>query len=244
MKRFLKRIKEKAADNSAAPVLIVAFGDSVTQGWMEYGQLDARAVYHHQLQRLLEQRFPCTTFSVINAGNGGENAPGGLKRLDRDVLHHSPDLVLIAYGLNDAGGGFDGVPAFVSTLTSMVTQIRNRTEADIVLLTPNMMLTRDNSAIPERYQSIAPNLMRTQRNGFLRAYAQGIRDVGTSQGVPVADVYAAWEQSATSGEDVTAWLANGLNHPTREKHQLTAQIVFDCLIPTKLTTRLATKCGI
>jgi hypothetical protein len=36
LEHFLRRIEEKAKDPSAAPVLIVALGDSVTQGAREF----------------------------------------------------------------------------------------------------------------------------------------------------------------------------------------------------------------
>lgn len=227
--KFHQRVAAKAADNSAPPVLTVALGDSVTQGWMEYGRLDPEGVYHHQLQRLLEARHPCTTFSTINAGNGGEGAPGGLSRLDRDVLRHDPDLVLIAYGLNDANQGAAGLADFAETLAKLVSRVRDESCAGVVLLTPNMMLTRENPAISERYQQLAPSFMRTQRSGILAAYARAIRDIGATLNVPVADVYAAWEQRSINGEDITAWLANGLNHPIRELHALTAGLIFGCI---------------
>ena len=91
--RFRQRIREKAVDPSAPPVLIVALGDSVTQGFMEERRFDFEAVYHHRLKQLLEARYPQTTFSVVNAGCGGESLPGGARRLDRDVLRHQLDLL-------------------------------------------------------------------------------------------------------------------------------------------------------
>jgi lysophospholipase L1-like esterase len=229
MKRLQERIAAKAKDYTAAPVLIVALGDSVTQGWMELGQLDSEAVYHSRLRRMLERRHSATTFSVLNAGAGGECAPGGLKRLERDVLRHDPDLVLVAYGLNDASRGMAGLPAFTEALRAIIGRVRSESKAEVVLLTPNGMLAHLNPAVPNQYRALAPNLMRTQTEGVLAAYAQAIRDVGTELAVPVADVYAVWERHAAAGEDVTAWLANGLNHPTREKHAVAAEAVAACL---------------
>ena len=70
LEKLKKRIHGKALDNSAAPVLLVALGDSVTQGSMR-NYIDHENVYHNQLKRLLESAYPKTTFSVINAGVGG-----------------------------------------------------------------------------------------------------------------------------------------------------------------------------
>lgn len=229
MKRLLARIQEKSVDMAAPPVLIVALGDSVTQGWMELGRLDPEAVYHHRLQRMLEQKHPAATFSAINAGCGGEGAPGGLKRLERDVLRHGPDLLLLAYGLNDAGGGRERLPAFREAMEAIIRRTREATEADIVLLTPNMMMTADNSRVPERYRSAVPQFILTQQSGTLAAYAQSIRDTAAGLGTGLADVYAAWAAMAAAGVDTTARLANGINHPDAGMHQLAAERVLEAL---------------
>ncbi len=44
-------------------------------------------------------------------------------------------------------------------------------------------------------------------------------------GVKIADAYAEWKRLAEC-EDTTALLANGINHPTREMHELFADVIF------------------
>ena len=83
---FHQRIAEKKANMAAAPVLIVALGDSVTHGIMELNVIDQQAVYHHQLWKMLIARHPSCVFSVLNAGVGGDNAPGALNAKLRDEL--------------------------------------------------------------------------------------------------------------------------------------------------------------
>ncbi len=226
-KRFHARIQEKAKDGSTAPVLIVALGDSVTQGCMEEGRMDFDAVYHNQLKRLLEQRYPGTTFSFINAGFGGESAPGGLTRLERDVIPHQPDLVIIGYGLNDAcGGGLAGVDAFRVALASMISRIKTETDAAILMLTPNRMATHDNDGVAARWKPIIGNFVKTQVDGVVAAYAEAIRRVASDQAVAVADIYSAWTELELSGRDTTFQLCNGINHPDAEMHQMTARIIM------------------
>lgn len=225
--RFHKRIHAKAKDNSLAPVLIVALGDSVTQGCMEEGRMDFDAVYHNQLKQLLEQRYPATTFSIINAGYGGESAPGGLTRLDRDVIRHQPDLVIVGYGLNDAcSGGLSGVAAFETTLAEIVSRVQTETDADIVVLTPNMMATHDNEAVGARWRPIIEIFVNAQVDGVVAEYAAAIRRVASGSDAAVADVYAAWEKRNDQGEDTTGQLCNGINHPNVVMHEMTAQIIM------------------
>jgi len=228
--RFRQRIREKAVDPSAPPVLIVALGDSVTQGFMEERRFDFEAVYHHRLKQLLEARYPQTTFSVVNAGCGGESLPGGARRLDRDVIRHQPDLVLVAYGLNDAcGGGRAGVAAFQDGLADLVRRIRGATEAAVVLLTPNRMMTHDNDRVAPRWKTKVEPFIQTQREGVLDAYAQAVRRVAADQRVALADVYDAWCRLEAGGVDTTLCLSNGINHPTADMHAQTARLIMQTI---------------
>lgn len=228
--RFHARILEKARDNGTAPVLIVALGDSVTQGCMDPGRMDFEAVYHSRVKRALEALHPETTFSVLNAGIGGESAPGGLKRLDRDVIRHQPDLVIVGYGLNDScAGDRAGLGAFREALSAIVGRIRRETQADVLLLTPNMMAARDNAAVPERWKPVIGMFVSRQTTGVVAAYAQAIRDVAAAGGAALADVYAKWEAFEKSGVDVTLRLCNGINHPDAGMHDMAAQVILEAI---------------
>lgn len=230
--RFYARIQEKARDVTAPPVLIVAFGDSVTQGFTRANTLEPRAVFHHRLKEGLEAAHPLTTFSVVNAGVAMDTATDGFGRLERDVTRHQPDLVLLAFGLNDAVGlghavgSLVGIPAFRRALHSSIDIIRGRTESDIILLTPNFMLTTDGPHIDAESRAFVPTLLALQGEGVVAAYAEAIREVAQSSRVPVADVYRAWEELAVAGRDTNVLLANGLNHPSAEAHEMTAKLIL------------------
>jgi len=226
MQHFLNRIREKALDHKQPPVLIVAFGDSVTQGFMENTRLDSGGVYHRQLQEKLESFFPITTFSTLNAGVGGAGTADALTRLERDVIRHQPDLVLIAFGLNDVGGGPDGMPRFDAALKEIIAQIRARTEADVILLTPPFMATKRTLRIHPDHESFADDLIRLQTSGWLAQYAQVVRDVARQTNTPLADIHREWQRLQDSGVDMDTWIANGLNHPTKAGHTLAAELVF------------------
>jgi lysophospholipase L1-like esterase len=233
VKRFLRRIEEKSQNIKAPTVVIVAFGDSVTAGATFDNRYLQDEVYHQQLRRLLEEQYPHCLFSVINAGIGGESATvGGMSLMERDVLHHKPDLLLIGFSLNDAAGReLEGIPDFKQAMAALVKRARQETEADIVLLTPNMMPFYNNGKIPERWSHLEAQFVRLQTEGIMAAYAQAIREVGAEQTVAVADVYAAWEALEAKGVATTEMLANGLNHPDAEGHRIAAKCVFHALLP-------------
>lgn len=71
---------------------IVALGDSITddlQGWFN--------IFQHVLEIGLEEKF-----HFVNSGVSYDTSTDALKRLNRDVLDHDPDWVIIALGTFDA----------------------------------------------------------------------------------------------------------------------------------------------
>ena len=229
LSHFHRRIAEKARDIHTAPVLIAALGDSVTQGCMQINVLDPVHVYHQVLKTRLEQRYPQTTFSVINAGVSGDNATGGLKRLERDVLRHDPDLVLLGFALNDACGGLEQLDNYRRNMREIVENIRKSGPADIILLTPNFMAEYDNARIAPEHRQYTEAIINCQNHGILRAYIESLRGLAHEMQLAVADVYACWEQMAHRGEDTTAFLINGLNHPDVPHQHLIANRIFDVI---------------
>jgi acyl-CoA thioesterase I len=227
---FHSRIAEKSDRYDAAPVLIVALGDSLTQGYTAHATIDHENVYHARLKRCLEMAYPLATFSVINAGAAGQTVPDAMARLERDVLRHDPDLVIIGFGLNDAArGGLEGVATFKAELAAMIDQVCELTQADLIVLTPNFTLLEVNDNIHPDEAFYAPGLLPLQRGGVIGAYAAAIRDIGQHMNVPIADVYAAWERAAASGTNTDDWLANGLNHPTGTAHSIPARLLVNLI---------------
>ena len=72
---------------------LICYGDSITQGTIGAAYVD-----------LLAAALPDTR--VINAGIDGDTTYNLLLRLERDVLAHAPDVVLIMVGLNDFGTAY------------------------------------------------------------------------------------------------------------------------------------------
>lgn len=72
---------------------IVAFGDSITedaQGWFTI------------LKHVLEISTESADFNFINAGVSYNTTSEALRRIDRDVIIHEPDWVIVALGTFDA----------------------------------------------------------------------------------------------------------------------------------------------
>ena len=87
--------------NGSVGEKIICFGDSLTQGTGASRGKD----YPSQLSKMISR-------PVINAGVPGDTTASALKRLERDVLAYSPDIVLITLGGNDLKNGVASDAAF------------------------------------------------------------------------------------------------------------------------------------
>ena len=90
---------------AAAPVSILALGDSITAG---FGLPAGEALPQKLEERLKADGFDAT---VINAGVSGDTTAGGLARLDWAMGDHPP-FALVELGANDALRGLDPAEAF------------------------------------------------------------------------------------------------------------------------------------
>ncbi len=87
-----------AADGTtgAAPKQVLVMGDSLSAA---YG-LAAEQGWVHLLNERLEKLAP--GWNVVNASISGETTAGGAARIDAALKQHSPELVVIELGANDA----------------------------------------------------------------------------------------------------------------------------------------------
>lgn len=211
--------------------VIVALGDSVTAGHFEFtgdpaqlfakadaGQIgeedaieitDVRESYLEKFREKLIDYYEQTSVSTINCGIAGDTMLGMEKRLERDVIRYQPDLAIINGALNwgkECGTSGD----YRKVLESVVDRVLENTEADVILLTPNMEipdpLTASDSPLEERVEII--------------------RTMAAEKKVCLADAYAVWKKYEAAGYPVKALLANEINHPSVTGHEAYAEILM------------------
>lgn len=97
---------------------LICLGDSITAK-----EEDSSGTL--KLTPRLKQALP--SWTIINAGVGGDNTRGALKRLENDVLNYSPDMVTVLLGTADASKnkGID-IQEYEQNLRSIVGQITPR----------------------------------------------------------------------------------------------------------------------
>lgn len=193
----LPRIAGKLA--AKQPVTIVCLGDSVTGVYYHTG---GRRAYPEMLPLALEQVYPGSKITLVNAGISGNSTVDGLKRLQKDVLDHKPDLVTVMFGLND----MVRVPLadYLANLKTMIEKCR-AAGSEVLLCTPNAVI--ESAGRP---------------TAKLLEYCAGLKDTATELNVPVCDCYAA--HAALRERDPLAWrltLSDAI-HPNMDGHKLTA----------------------
>ena len=238
--KIIEKIAKKQSDLRANPAVTIGLlGDSVTQGCFECytvteNSLDTVFDYEHaygtRLKEMLNLLFPNVQINVINAGISGDSAPGGLARLDRDILAYNPDLVIVGFALNDACSGTAGLNAYKTAMAEILRRIKEK-GAECIVLTPNYMNTQVSCHLKEElFRNLAERFAEIQNGGTLDAYVNALKEVADENGVKVCDVYSKWKKMAKSGVNVTELLANKLNHPIRPFHYLTAMMLCDCMM--------------
>ncbi len=217
LERFRRKELKKSKDGLCVRnPLIVALGDSVTMGCFEgnlnyskemmeefypggeriEGVLDTLHVYHERFRKVLSEKYKAP-ISVINSGIGGNNVLHMEKRLNRDVLRYEPHLVIINASLNGPAGDLE---AYEKNFRIIVDRIHNETEAEIILMTPNM---------------VTKSWMRD-----LEGRVEIIREVAVEKHLCIADVFEVWQQIEARGIDIRVLLSNRINHPVIAGHEI------------------------
>ena len=193
--QLLPRTKDRL--KRGEPLKVVAFGDSITAGG------DATAperIFWQRWLTSLRKRYPKAEITGINGATGGDTTVQGLQRLEAKVLTQKPDLVLVAFGMNDQNVGFVPLEQFEQNLGQMIDRIQQQTGAEVILLS-----------------SILPNPNWHWTSGKMPEYGRVTGKVAAAKHCAFADVLTNWSAvvERKKPEDL---LSNNVNHPNDYGH--------------------------
>jgi acyl-CoA thioesterase-1 len=151
--------RTRAHLKSRRPIRILAIGSSSTQG---VGASSPAAAYPAQLEVALAMRFPGQQIIVVNAGIAGETADLTVARLDAELAHSKPDLVLWQVGTNDAMTASVSETGFVSAVEQGVKSIEQH-GCDVIIIDQQFFKKAENPARYERFVSILERVARERR---------------------------------------------------------------------------------
>ncbi len=177
------------------PLKLVVFGDSISVGASASGK-SARAPWMPRWADLvadeLHNRYG-SDIDYINPSLGGMIAEWGRNTVNGLVSFEKPDLVILGFGMNDAGRPFS-TEQFIANTKAMMASIRAQNpDAEFILL----MSFQNNP----KWRSLAPMI------GYLKALKEM-----EGPGVAVADM---WSMHGYLLKHKTYWdmTGNHVNHP-------------------------------
>lgn len=148
----------------AAPVRVLAFGDSLTAG---YGLPESDG-FVPQLQMALQKMG--RDVSVINGGLSGDTTAGGLSRLDW-MLADKPDVVILELGANDMLRGLPPAEARAN-LDAIMERIR---QSGAKLLLVGMMAARNmGEEYRQQFDAIYPDLAKRHNVPLYPFFLEGV----------------------------------------------------------------------
>lgn len=148
----------------AAPLRILAFGDSLTAG---YGLPEGDGFVPQLQQALVKMGREVT---VINGGLSGDTTAGGLARLDW-MLAEKPDVVILELGANDALRGLSPDEARAN-LDATIKRIK---DSGAALLLAGMLAPRNlGPDYAARFDTIYPDLAKVHGVALYPFFLEGV----------------------------------------------------------------------
>ena len=171
---------------------LVCLGDSITQ---------ASDGYVRVMEHLIHAAYPERNVRIVNAGIGGNRIPEMLARLERDVIAHQPNVVMVSVGINDVWHGFDaehpqgdgpkGIPLalYEAQVGHLVDTLRESTDAEIVLVEPTVIGEEVDS--PENLRHVK-----------LQSYVAAMRRTAESRQTLLAPLHDDFVRAIRAGRSV------------------------------------------
>lgn len=194
-------------------------GDSVTDAGRDRSQSsDMGFGYPKYASAMIEDAFPDIDFAFVNLGISGNRTEDLVARMQSDFIEIQPDIVSILIGINDVWHHYDfsctytSGEAFEHNYTTLLEEIKQKTNAKIMIIQPFLM------DVPDKQQLKAEFI---EKQAIVKALADKYADVY----LPMHDIF-----QADQAEDKTVYAADGV-HPTEDGACLIAQKYLEAITP-------------
>lgn len=195
------------------PTSIVLIGDSISAGCNASGWA-GEAPFQPSFPGLLQEHLAAhyqTKVRVTNPSVSGKDTRWVLSAIDK-VVQPQPDLVIVAFGMNDAAGR--SAKEYQANTKAVMAKIREELPQAEFILVASMLGNR--------------NWTRLNHDLFPQ-YRDALAEL-CQPGVALADLTSIWTEFLKRKED---WdlTGNGVNHPNDFGHRVYAQVLSTLLIP-------------
>jgi lysophospholipase L1-like esterase len=206
----LRRTLQRLA--ASRPLTVCITGDSISEGYNASGFTGApprQPPYGDLVAAGLEQAHGSQVV-LCNYATAGWTSDDGVAEVER-VANARPDLVIVAFGMNDAG--YAEAPDFAANIETIMDGVRVASpDVEFVLVSPMLPNPRWPYPVIERFP----------------AYRDALAAL-CGAGAALADVTRMWTDLLVrkSVHDLTG---NGINHPNDFGHRVYAQVILALLI--------------
>ena len=202
---------------SKQPVKIFLSGDSISEGYnaSKFSQAAPYAPAYGELfaQAIQKQFGSQVTFKNFAVG-GWQSSQGIAQAKEQKLSQEKPDLVIIAYGMNDVFK--KDAASYQANIGQLIDIFRTHSPNTEFLLVATMLGNAEWGMPMEQFYLYRDALKRL-----------------TGPGIVLADLTEIWQEllKRKSFYDLTG---NGVNHPNDCGHRIYAQVLMARITPTKL----------
>lgn len=206
----LKKLRDKQ------PLTIAVLGDSISTGCNASGWSKV-APFQPPYQQLLAANLEAVYGAKVTIKDfavGGTGSQWGLANIEK-VIEAKPDLVILAFGMNDVGG----LPTeqYQANTQAMIDAVQKALPQAEIILVASMLGNRDWTYL---------------RQEFFPQYRDALAQL-CRPGVALADMTSVWTELLKHKNDCDM-TGNGVNHPNDFGHRVYAQVLSTLLVePTK-----------
>jgi len=189
---------------------IVFFGDSVTYG---YGVDPDTQSFYSRIRNIMNTGM-YGNVRTVNAGVSGDDTSEALARLAGDVTVHDPDIVVIAFGLNDCQNRTMTPEKFRDNITKMISSMPAKTT--VILATSNSFLDTGQPVYERLNESLEP-------------YMEEMRRIARERKLRLIDVHSIWKEHLKQDRMHVEQYYVDPTHPSAKGHGLIYEAYMNVL---------------
>lgn len=197
----LASVMKKAA--AGEDVTIAVIGGSITQGTISHGAKDAKVKQKQMYAEIFRDwwitTFPESKITFVNAGIGATDSYLAVHRVQKDVLDHDPDLILIEFSVNDSSS-----TSHKTSYDNLIRKILLSEDAPAVLL---LFLSQTNGSTAQDIHSL----------------------IGFNYSLPMVTYLTVMNDLMESGTYSAKDLSGDTVHPSALGHRIIGEILWKYL---------------
>lgn len=195
------------------PLKVVLFGDSISAGGNASGATGVEPFMPPYGDLVVNelQKFYGSEIAYKNHSVGGTASAWGLQNIGV-VADENPDLVMLAFGMNDASGRLTP-EQYITNIQKQIEAIKEvNPDAEFILVATMTGNSEWTASAPELYPLYRDELAKLCKEGII-----------------LADVTSIWTEILKC-KTFASLTGNGVNHPNDFGHRIYAQVILALLI--------------